>query len=455
MKTTNKKWQQGELIEIEIADISNNGDGVGRFEERVVFVPDTVPGDRIIARLRRVKNKFANGKLQELLTPSPHRLRPPCIVADKCGGCQWQHIDYAYQLTAKQEIITQVLQRIGEFTDPQVLPVIPSQPLGYRNKASYPLKRSETGQVQAGYYRKGTHQLINLNKCPAQDVLLDTFLAEIKQDIQEQGWSIYDEKEHRGKLRHLCLRTGKGTGEVLLTLVCTDWNLTNLNLQAQKWLTRYPQLVGVSLNYNPHPGNIIFGEQTRCIAGMPYLREKFAGLELQLRPDTFFQVNTETAEALLNSMIDHLKLQGDELLVDAYCGIGTFTLPLAKLVKQAIGIELQQTSVEDAQINAEINEITNVTFEKGRVENVLPLLGVGADIVLLDPPRKGCDRTVIDTLLEIEPRHIVYISCQPATLARDLRWLCENNTYKLTSVQPADFFPQTPHVECAAFLERF
>jgi 23S rRNA (uracil1939-C5)-methyltransferase len=451
---TNQKWRQGELLEIEIIDISNNGDGVGRFEERVVFVPDTVPGDRLLARLHRVKTNFANGKLQQLLTPSPHRIRPQCIVADKCGGCQWQHIDYDYQLTAKQQILSQVLQRIGEFNAPKVLPVIPSQPLGHRNKTSYPLKRSETGQVQAGYYRKGTHQLINLNKCPAQDVQLDTFLTEIKQDIQEQGWSIYNEQEQRGRLRHLCLRIGRGTGEVLLTLVSTDWNLTNLHLQAEKWLSRYPQLVGVSLNHNPHLGNTIFGEQTRCVAGMPYLREKFAGLELQLRPDTFFQVNTEVAQVLLNSIIAHLDLQGGEVLVDAYCGIGTFTLPLAKLVKKAIGIELQQASVEYAQINAAINRIANVVFKQGRVENLLASLEVAPDIILLDPPRRGCDRTVIDTLLEIKPRRIVYISCQPATLARDLRRLCETNSYQLIRVQPADFFPQTPHVECAAFLER-
>lgn len=451
---TKKKLQQGEILELEITDISNSGDGVGRFEEMVVFVPDTVPGDRILTRLHQVKPKYANGKIQEILTPSSHRIRPQCIVADKCGGCQWQHIDYTYQLTAKQEIITQVLQRIGEFSAPPVLPVLPSQPLGYRNKTSYPLKRSETGQVQAGYYRKGSHQLINLNKCPAQDAQLDTFLTEIKQDIQEQGWSIYNENEHRGRLRHLCFRIGRGTGEVLLTLVSTSWNLTNLHEQAETWLNRYPHLVGVSLNYNPHEGNAIFGEETRCIAGMPYLREKFAGLELHLRPDTFFQVNTEVAESLLNAIITYLDLQGEEVLVDAYCGIGTFTLPLAKLVKQAIGIELQQASVEYAQINAENNQITNVNFQQGRVENVLPNLEVIPDVILLDPPRKGCDRNVINTLLELKPRRLVYISCQPATLARDLRWLCETNAYKLTLVQPADFFPQTPHVECVAFLEK-
>ncbi|MBE9049059.1 23S rRNA (uracil(1939)-C(5))-methyltransferase RlmD [Nostocales cyanobacterium LEGE 11386] len=445
--------QQGDLIEVTIADLSDTGDGVGRFEELVVFVPDTVPGDRAIVRLVHVKPKYAHGKLQQLLQPSPHRIRPSCIVADKCGGCQWQHIDYEYQLLAKQNQVIQALQRIGGFVNPPVDPVLTTaSPLGYRNKATYPLSVSATGQVQAGYYQKGSHQLVNLNQCPVQDPRLNPLLAEVKQDIQQRGWQIYNEQRHQGQIRHLGLRIGRRTGEMLLTLVVKDWHLPGIEDQAQEWLQRYPQLVGVSLNRNSDRTNAIFGSQTRCIAGFPYLREKFAGLVFQVRPDTFFQVHTETAEALLQEIQSELNLQGHELLVDAYCGIGTLTLPFAKQVRQATGLELQPEAVQQAILNAQHNEINNVTFQVGAVENLLPKMGIIPDVVLLDPPRKGCDRAVIDSLWQSKPPRIVYVSCKVATLARDLKLLCQDSRYKITRIQPADFFPQTAHVEVAAFL---
>jgi len=446
-------WKQGNLLEVEIADLSNNGAGVGRIEGRVVFVPNTVTGDRALVRLIRVKPKYAHATLIEIIHPSPHRIRPRCIVADKCGGCQWQHMSDTYQLTAKQNILTQALERIGGFTQPHISPIIPSiATLGYRNKATYPLGISATGQVKAGYYRQGSHQLVNLNQCPVQDPRLNPLLAEIKQDIQQLGWSIYDEKQHLGELRHLSLRIARRTGEILLTLVSSTKRLPNIEAQANIWLQRYPQLVGVALNYNPHRTNVIFGDESFFIAGQPYIRETFAGLELELLPDTFFQINTETAEALLNQIIAQLELNGDEFLIDAYCGVGTFTLPLAQKVKQVIGIEVQPTSVEQGKINAQINGISNVEFKLGEVETCLPQLE-RADIMLLDPPRQGCDRQVIDILREMKIPKLVYISCEPSTLARDLKLLCQDGCYQLISAIPADFFPQTAHVECAAFLK--
>lgn len=477
-------WQQGQLIELTITDLSHSGDGVGRDRGRVVFVPDTVVGDRILARLVRVKPQFAQGKLHKLLDASPHRIRPACIVADKCGGCQWQHVDYAFQLEAKRNLVVQDLQRIGGFSDPPVDPVLidnqeglPSSGelgrgdseqaaaalrsicLGYRNKATYPLRRSQSGQVQAGYYQKGSHALVNLNQCPIQDARLNPLLAGVKQDIQQQGWLIYDEHYHRGEIRHLGLRVGRRTGEILLTLVVRQGDLPGLEAQAQQWMERYPNLVGVLVNVNPARTNAIFGQETRLLAGRSYLKEIVLGLEFQVHPTTFFQVNTEQAEALLQTVIDHLQLTGNEVVLDAYAGIGTITLPIAQRVKRAIAVELQPEATEQARLNAEINTIQNVTFLTGAVETILPTLidNVQAELpnlVILDPPRKGCEQTVLDTLLTIQPERIVYISCNPATLARDLKILCETRQYQLTRVQPADFFPQTPHVECAAFLER-
>ncbi len=449
-------WQQGQLIDIDIDDLSNSGDGVGRYEGRVVFVPDTVPGDRVRVRLLRAKPQYGSGKLQAMLKPSPQRVRPSCIVADKCGGCQWQVVSYEQQLAAKQNEVIQALQRLGGIEEPPVDPVLPSQPLAYRNKVTYPLARSQ-GQVQAGYYQKGSHRLVNLNQCPVQDERFNPLLAEVKLDIQERNWSIYNEQRHQGRLRHLGLRIGRRTGEMLLTLVTTEWELTNIEEQAQQWLDRYPNLVGVCLNRNGDRTNAIFGEDTMCVAGRPYLVEQFADLKLHIHPATFFQVNTEQAEALVQVIQDELALTGSEYLVDVYCGIGTLTLPLAQQAKGATGVELQDEAVEQAQLNAQLNGITNVDFVVGRAERILAetvrSLQAPPDVVLVDPPRKGCDRMVLDTLLEVQPQRIVYMSCNPATLARDLKHLIAGG-YRLTRVQPADFFPQTAHVECVAFLVR-
>ncbi|TVQ43716.1 MAG: 23S rRNA (uracil(1939)-C(5))-methyltransferase RlmD [Gloeocapsa sp. DLM2.Bin57] len=445
---------QGELVELEIEDLNHQGEGVGRVNGCVVFVRDTVIGDRVLVRILRLRKQYSEARLEKLLVSSPHRVRPYCIVADKCGGCQWQHIDYDYQLQVKRHQVEESLIRVGGFSNVQVADTLTqANSLGYRNKVTYPLGLSATQQVQAGYYRKGTHKLINLNQCPVQDSRFNSLLSELKQDIQQRGWTIDQDLTGVGQLRHLSLRVGRRTGEILLTLVTTTWDLPDIVPQAQIWLERYPALVGVSLNLNRCKSNVIFGRETRNIAGQPYLREIFAGLELRLLPDTFFQVNTETAEALLTIIRQRLCLQGHETLLDAYCGIGTFTLPLAQQVAQAIGLEVQQTAVEQAKINASLNNITNVTFYAGAVEHLLSQFS-RPDILLLDPPRKGCDRLVIETIRKVSPPKLVYISCQPATLARDLQLLCQDNLYHLTFTQPADFFPQTAHIEVVAFLEK-
>ncbi|WP_309744532.1 23S rRNA (uracil(1939)-C(5))-methyltransferase RlmD [Chamaesiphon sp. OTE_20_metabat_361] len=504
LPNASQSLQQGNVVEIEITDISESGEGVGRVGNQVVFVPDTVTGDVITARLVTVKRQYAHGKLLDIITPSPHRVRPSCIVADKCGGCQLQHIDYDYQLTAKENQVIQALKRIGGFAEPPVAPIVGAQGnFAYRNKVTYPLGVSDSGGIKAGYYRKGTHQIVNLNQCPVQDERLNPLLAEIKQDIQDRGWQIYQPESkgarepgarrtgvqiivsqyedtgttERGiskpklrnrpmvtevttvpdnspKFRHLLLRIGRRTGEILLTLVVTDFNIPDIEGQAQRWMQRYPNLVGVCLNLNDRPNNTIFGSETRCIAGREYICETFGHLQFQLKADTFFQIYTEQAEAVLNLIIDRAGFKGTETLIDAYCGIGTFTLPLSKRVKRVVGIEVHSSSVVQARANARLNGINNIEFRTGEVEELLPAMDIQADVILLDPPRTGCDRAVLDALTAMQPAQIIYISCKPATLARDLQILCEQGGYQLTYVQPADFFPQTAHVECVAFLTR-
>lgn len=450
-------WQQGAILDLTVSDLTSSGDGLGRWQERVVFVPDTVPGDRVRTRLVQVKPTYARGKLRQLLEPSPERVRPACIVADKCGGCQWQAVSYDAQLAAKQQQVVDALTRIGGFDNPPVLPILGTDnPLNYRNKATYPLVRSPEGRIKAGYFRKGSHKLVNLNQCPVQDEHLDPLLAEVKQDIQERGWSIYNEKRHQGRLRHLCLRVGRRTGQILLTLVSTAPNLKDIELQAQEWMERYPNLVGVCVNLNPDKTNAIFGAETLVIDGKPYVEEVFADLRFRIHATTFFQVNTEQAERLARWIVDELQLQGSETIVDAYCGVGALTLPLGQKARRVIGLEVQPEAVEQGLANAGLNGIENVEFRAGQVEDLLPLveesLETSVDVVVLDPPRKGCDRAVLDALITLKPARMAYMSCNPATLARDLEILRDQGGYSLTKVQPADFFPQTPHVECVAIL---
>lgn len=446
-------WKQGDLIEVEIQDMTDQGDGVGKGESGVVFIPNTVVGDRLITRLVKAKSNYANGQIYELLSPSEHRTRPSCIVADKCGGCQWQHILDDYQLELKENQVLQALERIGKFENLSISPILFTQDrLGYRNKVTYPLAKSKNEQVQAGYYQKGSHKVVNLNQCPIQDKRLNNLLEGIKKDIQLQNWSIYDETTQKGQLRHLSFRIGRKTGEILATLISTKPKLFNLKQQAEVWLSRYPQLVGVCLNIQPQKNNVIFGEKTHRIAGHSFIHEEFLGLKFQLSSDTFFQVNTEMAEKLVTTIIEELQLTGNETVIDAYCGIGTFTLPLAQKVKKVIGIEVYQGSIEQAQTNASNNYINNVDWYTGEVAKVLPELEVKPDIIVLDPPRQGCDAVSLQHILDLSPKTIVYVSCKPSTLARDLHILCQENQYQIKMIQPADFFPQTAHVECAVIL---
>ena len=450
-----QKLQQGQTIELEITDLNASGEGVGKHEGKVVFVPNTVTGDRLQVKIVQSKAKFARGKVQQLLDSSPHRLRPQCIVADKCGGCQWQHIEFNYQREAKRQQVVQAMQRIGGFTNLEVQPILHrDRPLNYRNKSTYPLARSATGQVQAGYYQRGSHKLVNLNQCPVQDERLHPLLKEVKQDIQQRGWSIYNETNHQGKLRHLSLRIGTNTGEMLLTLVTTNQSLSGIEEQAQQWLKRYPELVGVCLNINSDRTNAILGKKTHTISGKSYLREIFAGVELHIAADTFFQVNTQAAELLFEAIVAQLNLQGHEMAIDAYCGVGTFSLPLARKIKHVFGIEINPNSVQQATKNAALNHINNVTFSADKVRNSLKQIDFTPDVLFLDPPRKGCDPEVLKAIINLEPTSVVYISCKPATLARDINLLCQSGIYHPAYIQPADFFPQTTHVECYVILRK-
>ncbi|MGK7913306.1 MAG: 23S rRNA (uracil(1939)-C(5))-methyltransferase RlmD [Synechococcus sp.] len=446
------EWTQGLAVNLTISSLTNRGDGIGHVDGRAVFVPDTVPGDEILAKLVRVKSTHAFATLKRVLTPSGDRIRPACILAQKCGGCQWQPVGYAAQLKAKEQLVVDALTRLGHLELPQAAPILAAPAaLHYRNKVTYPIARGTTQPLKVGYFRKGSHKLVNVNQCPVQDERLDSVLQTVKQDLQSTDWPAYNERNQKGELRHLGLRIGRRTGQLLITLVSKTDRLPGLDILAKTWMQTIPDLQGVCLNLNPKRTNAIFGQETLLVVGTHELVEDFAGLTIAIDSTSFFQVYTEQAERLLEWMRAQLKLKGNETLIDAYCGIGTLTLPLAKGVKQAIGIEVVPNAVQQANRNAKLNDIDNVAFVEGTVEEMLSSLP-SADVVLLDPPRKGCDRSVLDILLQRTPATIVYVSCNPATLARDLDVLVNSGPYSLDTYQPADFFPQTAHVETAVIL---
>ncbi|MEM9155735.1 MAG: 23S rRNA (uracil(1939)-C(5))-methyltransferase RlmD [Cyanobacteria bacterium P01_F01_bin.33] len=448
-------WQQGAIATVTIESLTDGGDGLGHYLNRPVFVPQTVPGDEVDVRLIRVKPSHGFGLVRQLVKASTERDRPNCIVADKCGGCQWQHVKSDYQLAAKTQILRDALTRIGGFADLEMLPpaLAAPSPWRYRNKVSYPIATKADGSFRMGYYTKSSHRLINLNQCPVQDERFDPLLRDLKVDFQAAGWTAYNETKHDGDLRHLSLRVGRRTGQLLLTLIANCDVLPGCETWAQRWLKRYPNLRGVCVNVNQRRTNAIFGPRTYSIAGSKTIEERLAGVTFQIDSTSFFQVYTEQAERFFEWIVDQLCLTGSETVVDAYCGIGTLSLPLARRVRSVTGIESHPAAVDCARANAQRNDIANATFLAGKVEFVLPELET-PDIVFLDPPRRGCDRQALATLIGQHPERIVYVSCHPATLARDVKILTAAGHYRLVLARAADFFPQTAHVEAVVFLER-
>ncbi len=444
--------QQGDALDIEITTLTAGGEGLGHWEGRAIFVADSVPGDHLRIRIMEAK-KIVRGKILDIIKPSRHRVRPPCIVADKCGGCQWQAVEYATQLAQKKQLVIDSLVRIGGIEHPPVEEVLAAKdPLHYRNKSTFPVGSNQQGNIMAGYYRKQSHDLINLNQCPVQETKLNSLLERTKTLIQEMGWSAYNEKTGAGYIRHLGLRVGRRTDKVLLTLVTTELNLPNLEKFCTDLHQQFRSLVSICLNLNDQPTNAIFGPQTKVVTGKGFIQEQFCGLEFQIGPTTFFQVNTEQAERMMYKLLELAQFTKEDKVVDAYAGIGTLSLPIAQRVKKVIAIESFAPSVQQAQLNAQNNRIANVAFLAGTVEDQLAEVLQPEHTLVLDPPRKGCASSVLDVILKKQPKRVFYLSCNPSTLARDLKHL--GAQYELKTVIPIDFFPQTYHVEALSYLER-
>jgi 23S rRNA (uracil1939-C5)-methyltransferase len=446
----------GSRCEVLVTDLSHDGQGIGRRGETVVFVPGALPGERVVARLVRRHRRHWLSQLEAILDASDARRREPCILAAKCGGCSLQHLDPAAQVVWKQQVVVEALRRIAQLEHPVEPVLAAAEPLGYRNRAVIPLERRDDGSVRCGYYRRGSHRIVNLNHCLVLDPRIDALVEPIKADLAATDWPIDRDCHQGGGLRHLALRVGAHTGEVLISLISSHDQLPGLSDLAEHWMERWSSVVGVTLNLQPRATNVLMGPETRLLAGRNWIREQFAGQELHIATDTFFQVFTAQAErvvALLQEVLAAIPSPG--LAIDAYCGIGTYSLPMAAAGWQVEGLEVNPEAVRLAVLNAERNGVGDrCRFEACEVAERLADLLPAASLLFLDPPRRGLDGAVVSAIQAQPPQQLVYLSCDPASLARDLQLLVQEGPYTLRRVQPLDFFPHTTHVEVLAVLSR-
>lgn len=421
-----------------------------------IFVPLGVPGDQITAQWHKKKKTYGLARIKTILKPSPHRTAAPCPLFppasgnEGCGGCQWQMMDYPFQLQSKKSILEDSLRRIAKL-DPQKLPLENvlgmENPWNYRNKVQYPLQRGEQGRLLLGYYERQSHRIVDLESCPVELNIFEEILPRLKAALASPDISIYNEHRHQGLLRYVCLRGSQRTQEFLIILVSTK-NIPR-SVKDKILSLNLPHLTGLVENINPIKGNIIYGEESRALWGRPYYHEKILDKTFRISATSFFQTNTAAAEKIVEDVLRHWP--GQRLAVDAFCGTGVFTLFLADRAEKVIGIEEVSSSLQDAGINQSLNHAKNIEWRQGRVEEMLPALEEQPGLILVDPPREGLKPEALSALLKIRPPHLIYLSCDPATLARDLAGLVAGG-YRITRIQPFDLFPHTYHLETLVYL---
>lgn len=427
-------FSQMQTINFLIERLGVNGEGVGYHEGFTVFVPGALPGESVRVVLHEQKKTYGRGKIVEHLSVSPHRIDPACPLFGKCGGCQLMHLDYPQQLEAKRQRVIDALERIGKLSHPDVLPCIPSSlTVGYRNKIQLPSGK--------GLYAYNTHELVEVTHCHIHCDLGEKAYEKIRPILQRFS---------EGELRHLLIKTAIHKREILVTLVTKSKNPPGLPAIAKEIMDCMSEIRGVVQNVNNGAGNRILTTHFETLAGEPFILEDILGLSFKISSASFFQVNPSQAKNLYQKVLDIAALKGYETVLDAYCGVGTLSLLLAKQAKEVIGVESVSTAIEDAKENAKRNEITNAQFYCARAQEIISHLRE-IDVAVLNPPRKGCERSFLEGLLSIAPSRILYVSCDPATLSRDLSYLCLNG-YLIELIQPFDMFPQTAHVECLVSL---
>ncbi len=441
--------------EVEIIDMGSEGEGVGKIGDFTVFVPNTVKGDKAEILMIKVKKSYGYGKLINLVEPSPNRREPICKTASKCGGCQVQHLDYKAQLEWKKKKVIDCITRIGGIKDVKVNDTIGMQePYYYRNKAQYPIRKID-GVVKTGFFAPRSHRLVPIDHCYIQDRVQSKVLEIVINFLQENNISIYDEESHKGLVRHLVIRTGYYTKEVMVCLVINGKELPKSNILIDM-LKNEIDVTSIVLNHNTNKDNTILGKTCTVLDGSASISDYIGDLKFDISPLSFFQVNPIQTKVLYDKALEYAALTGDETVWDAYCGIGTISLFLAQEAKKVMGVEIVKEAIENAKYNARMNGIGNAQFYVGKSEEVITTMyeeGVEADVVVVDPPRKGCEEVLLETFVKMGVKKIVYVSCDPATLGRDLGYLSKNG-YKVEAVQPVDMFPHTTHVETVVKLSK-
>ena len=491
LRNKEQSFQKNDLIMLEITDLTEEGQGVGKKDGLVFFVKDSVMGDKVEARILKVKKNYAYAKVENLLEASPHRIAPLCPVAGKCGGCQLQHLSYEKELSWKEDRIAQSLIRIAGLSPEEVESktegILGGVLSRYRNKAQYPVqsrKEVHSGKVadvsasssalSMGFYGFHSHRIIETKDCLINSVENPLILNCIKDWAREYKISGYEEETGKGLLRHIFLRKGFSTGEILLCLVLNGKSLPHgkelwermqdLSLSVEEGGQVQGSIVGLCVNINEGSGNAILGRETRCLYGKDSIEDKIGELSFSISVPSFYQVNPVQTEKIYGKALEYAALTGEETVWDCYCGIGTISLFLAQKAKQVYGLEIVPEAIENAKKNAEKNGLHNTEFFVGAAEEVLPKwveeqkregkdVGNLVDVVSLDPPRKGCDEACLSAVLELSPKRIVYVSCDPGSLARDIKYLREGG-YELQKWVGIDNFPRTGHVETVALLSK-
>ncbi len=443
---------------VDIADLGTNGEGIGKADGFTVFVNGALPGERAEVLLMKVKKNYAYGKLLNLIKPSKNRVRPVCSVSGKCGGCSIQHLDYAAQLEYKKNKVIENLRRIGGFEGIDVCDVIGMKyPYFYRNKEQYPVRTDSRGKIAVGFYAMNSHRVVECAKCHISNEGNEKIINCVKKFMLDNNIRPYDEESNRGSIRHILIRNGVKTNQLMVCLVVNGTEFKHKQ-QLIKAFEGFENLRSLVINYNSAKTNVILGDKCEIVYGDDHISDYIGSLRFNISPLSFFQVNPVQTEQLYGKALEFAALTGEETVIDAYCGIGTITLFLAQNAKKVYGIEIVPQAIENARKNAEINHIKNVEFFCGRSEEVVPELyeqqGIKPDVMVVDPPRKGCDAALLDMLLKMSPKRIVYVSCDSATLARDLKVLCESGEYKVNKVQPVDMFPHSVHIETVCLLSK-
>jgi 23S rRNA (uracil1939-C5)-methyltransferase len=450
--------KRGEILSLTIDDLAFGGEGVGRADGYVVFVPGGLPGDRLRVRLVQVRSRFGRGVIESIEEASPQRVAAPCPYVGRCGGCRLQHVAYDAQLAFKAKQVADALQRLGGLRDAPLRPIIEAdETFGYRNKMEFTVARGRGGPLVVGLHEADRYDsVLDIDRCLLQSDRMNALLTEARAFFAERGLTVYEQETGEGLLRFLMLREGKQTGELMTNVVTSAPAVSELAPLAERLAARVPGTTSVVMNVNPKKASVAVGVEEHLLAGRDHIREGMGGLTFQVSANSFFQTNTRQAERLFELVIESTGLTGTETVFDLYSGTGAISLLLARRARWVYGIELVQAAVDDAGINAAANGITNCTFLCGEVRFVLPSLigkGVTAEVVVADPPRAGFHPKALHALITLGARRVVYVSCNPTTLARDLGELVRGG-YRLEWVQPVDMFPHTPHIEAVARLER-